>query len=123
MTGTCANFEELGDTTRHNPINLKTYRKTVLKGLYMSIDVFVGYGRGNLDSPATGAISISPNDSSDLSYLVRAIYVGGDGNITLVTTDNQTVTFIGLVAGTILPVRAKRVNSTDTTATNLIGLY
>jgi hypothetical protein len=52
-----------------------------------------------------------------------AIYVGGTGNIVWVLATGDTVTLDGAVAGTILPIMALRVNSTSTTATNLVGLW
>ncbi len=42
----------------------------------------------------------------------RAIYVGGAGDIVVVWPDGSTSTHVGVPAGTVLPVRAKRVNST-----------
>jgi hypothetical protein len=35
----------------------------------------------------------------------------------------QTVTFVGVAAGSVLPIRVARVNSTNTTATNIVALY
>lgn len=78
--------------------------------------------RTHLESPAKDAFAISGNDSTDLANSTRSIYVGGSGNIKLTTIDGSTVTFNGAIAGSILPIRAKRIFSTGTTATNLIGL-
>lgn len=77
----------------------------------------------NLESPASNAFAIVPSNTVDLDYATRAIYVGGDGNITLVTIKNETVTLVGVKAGSILPISVKRVNASLTTATNLVGLY
>ena len=77
-----------------------------------------------LDSPALNAAAITPNDATDLTEATRAIFVGGDGNIALdMAGDGTNIVFMGVVAGTILPVRATRVYSTNTTASNLIALY
>lgn len=74
-------------------------------------------------APASYAFVITPNNTTDLEQVTRAIYVGGDGNIAMRLANNDThVDFIGVKAGTILPVRANRVRATDTTATGLIGL-
>jgi hypothetical protein len=35
----------------------------------------------------------------------------------------STVTFVGLVGGTILPIQVTRVYSTDTTASDIVALY
>ena len=77
----------------------------------------------DVDSPAIDAAAITPSDSVNLAKVVKAIYIGDDGNVSLITPKGNVVTFVGLVAGTILPVRASRVNATLTTAANLIGLY
>lgn len=74
-------------------------------------------------STATFVFTITPHDTNELTAFVRGLYVGGAGDVALVCEDNSTsVTFVGVPAGAILPVRAKRVLSTGTTATNLIGL-
>jgi hypothetical protein len=52
-----------------------------------------------------------------------AIYVGGSGDIAVVFSNDQAVTFIGALAGTIIPVAAKRVNSANTSATDLLALF
>jgi len=76
-----------------------------------------------MNSPAANAFAITPDNSTDFDQVTRAIYVGGDGDIAAVLIDDSVVTFSGAVAGTIIPVRMKRVNSTNTDATNLVGLY
>jgi hypothetical protein len=74
-------------------------------------------------STAWFVFAITPNDSVDLAAFIRGIYVGGTGDVALICEDNTAaVTFVGVPTGTILPVRAKRVLSTGTTATNLVGL-
>ena len=73
-------------------------------------------------SPALEAFAITPHDSTDFEQVTRGIYVGGAGNIVAVMSDGTAVTFTGALVGTILPIRARRVNSTNTTATNLVGL-
>lgn len=75
--------------------------------------------------PALGAVAITPNDSTDNvgGKPVRAIYVGGAGDIALTTSNGEDVTFVGALVGTIIPIRPSRIKSTNTTATNLLGLY
>lgn len=82
---------------------------------------FKNHGIGKTD-PALDAFSITPSDVTDFDNQARAIYVGGDGNISVVTPKNNTVVFNGVKAGSILPIACIRVNSSSTTATNLIGL-
>jgi len=73
------------------------------------------------DSCAQSATSITPADS-DLSLPMRSLYIGGSGNVRVTTVNGHDVTFVGVAAGTILPVSIKRVWTTSTTATNIIGL-
>jgi len=74
------------------------------------------------DSPSVDQVSITPNDGADLLSPVSSLYVGVSGNVTLVGAKGNTVTFVGVPGGTILPVAVVRVLATGTTATNLIGL-
>lgn len=86
-------------------------------------DDFDTYHTG-LSDTAANAAAITPHDSTDLSRTTRGIYVGGAGNVSVEMKSTGTaVVFQGLAAGTILPVRATRVNATGTTATNLIALW
>jgi len=76
----------------------------------------------SLESPASGAFSITPHNTNELASVTRGVYVGGAGNLSVIMRDGQQVTFVGLSAGSILPIRARLVKSTGTTATNLVGL-
>lgn len=87
----------------------------------MPTDAFSNQNPG-LSAPASDGFAITPNDGADLARVPRAIFVGGAGAVALVTKRGTTLTFSGLTAGTILPVRANRVLATGTTATLLIGL-
>lgn len=70
---------------------------------------------------AENAFAITPSDVTDIS--ATSLYIGGAGNLAVLTAGADTVTFNGVLAGTILPVEVTRVLSTGTTATNIIGLY
>ena len=85
-------------------------------------DNFKGIANG-LNFPATRAVSIVASDTDELEYVTRAIYIGGDGDVKVVTSDGDTVIFQGLLAGTLLPIRVRQVYSTGTTATNMIALW
>jgi hypothetical protein len=85
-------------------------------------DEFEGYFSG-LDSPASDALEVVPNDSADLATTARAIYVGGAGDVKIDTVRGSTVTFRGVLAGYEIPVRTRRVHSTGTTATNMIAMW
>lgn len=73
--------------------------------------------------PAISVASVTPSDSTNLSSIARALWVGGAGDVAVVCPDNTVATLVGVPAGTLLPVRAKRVNSTNTTATSIVALY
>jgi len=73
------------------------------------------------DSCAQSATVITPADS-DLSLIQRCLYIGGGGAVRVTTVNGHDVTFSGVLAGTILPVSVKRVWSTSTTASGIIGL-
>lgn len=78
----------------------------------------------DLSSPAKGSYAVTPSDATVLSPLPRALYVGGAGNVAvMLSEDSAAVTLIGVAAGQTLPVRAKRVMATNTTATNIVALY
>lgn len=77
----------------------------------------------NSNLPATAAIAITTSDSTDFAAGVcRAIYVGGAGNVVAIV-NGSAVTFVSAQAGSVLPIRASRVNATSTTATSLVALY
>lgn len=81
----------------------------------------VGSAAGS--DPAYNAVAITASDSVDIAAPVRAIYVGSAGNVVITTVAGTDVTFTGVPAGMILPVRAVRVKATNTTATGLVGLW
>lgn len=85
-------------------------------------DVYQGQASG-LDSPARKAFAVSPSDSTDLTTSTRAIWVGTPGNIeAILVDDSASVTFANVPGGSILPIRARRVRATGTTAGSLVGL-
>lgn len=77
------------------------------------------------DYPAQGAIDLDAlkSDTVDLTADVRAIQIDGTAGAVKVTFVDDTVfTFNNLVVGMIYPFRVKRIWSTGTAATNVIGL-
>ena len=75
----------------------------------------------NATHPASTVIAITPSDVTVLQDDLRALYVGGAGNVTVLTSGGQTVTFNGVPAGYILPISVKQVRA-STTATNILAL-
>jgi len=80
-----------------------------------------------MDIPANRGVPITTSDTVNIVDPARdalpvAIYVGGAGVVRAVFQDNTTADFTA-IAGEILPISIKRVNSTGTTATLLIALF
>ena len=73
--------------------------------------------------PAYNAVEVAPNDGVDLTNTSRALYVGGAGDVKVDMYGTGTVTFVGVSAGSLLPVRVDRVYSTGTTATSIVALW
>ncbi|MEM6711376.1 MAG: hypothetical protein AAF590_03750 [Pseudomonadota bacterium] len=86
-----------------------------------SSDPFSSHMAG-LESPASDGFVIVPSDSADLSSVTRAIYVGSGGDLVATMKSGTSITFTGLLAGTVLPIRVSAVAATGTSAGNLIGL-
>ena len=76
-----------------------------------------------LDSPYEHAAAVTPNDSVDLANATRGIFVGGAGNLAVITLGGETVTLTGVTAGSMLRLRVSRIKSTGTTATNIMALW
>lgn len=77
---------------------------------------------GNFDGYSR-AVAITPSDATNFTDgACHAIYVGGAGNITAIV-NGTAVLFAGAVVGSVLKIRATRVNATGTAATNLVALY
>lgn len=77
----------------------------------------------NFSDPAGHAAALTLHDTNELAYYSRGLYVGGAGNLKVTTVNGEAVTFVGVPAGTILPVRAKIVWSTGSTATSVVALW
>lgn len=72
--------------------------------------------------PSTTLFAITKSDTTTFSPAIRQVYVGGAGDVTVVTEDNVTVTFTGVPAGaTIGPFFVKQIKSTGTSATNMVA--
>lgn len=77
----------------------------------------------NQSSPAVNFSAVTPSDTVNLIATARALYVGVAGDVVCVNASGTAITFVGVSAGSILPVKTTRVNSTSTTATNIVALF
>lgn len=74
-------------------------------------------------NPARGAIAVTKSDSTVLAPDVKALFIGGAGDVAVyMRGSTTTVTFSGCAAGQLLPIQVDRVLAA-TTATNIIALY
>lgn len=76
----------------------------------------------NKSDPCGKFTAITPSDTVFLTDPCFAIYVGGAGNVVCLNEDGDAITFVGVAAGTVLPITTSRVNATSTTATSLVAL-
>jgi hypothetical protein len=51
------------------------------------------------------------------------LYVGTGGTLSITTWGGQTVTMVGVVSGSYVPVQVARVNATGTSASNIIAFW
>lgn len=77
-----------------------------------------------LASPSVNASVVTPDDATELAYVTRGLYVGGAGALSVIMRDEtEAVTFAGLPAGSVLPIRVKLVRATGTTATSIVAIW
>lgn len=65
----------------------------------------------------------SSSSQAGLGNTGAFLYVGGTGNVSVVTIGGDTITFNGVPAGTTLPIQALKLRSTGTTATLINALW
>ena len=69
------------------------------------------------------AVTITPSNTDELADAVRAIYVGGLGDLKVIFWgDSTAVIFKAVPVGTIIEGIIKKVEATGTTATLLVGI-
>ena len=72
-------------------------------------------------------VAVTLSDSVDIpTGMTDALWVGtkgATGTLVAVREDGTTVTFVGIAAGTLLPIAVKRVNTTTTDVSNVVALY
>lgn len=76
----------------------------------------------SIEGPATGVLTITPSNTANLARSPRAIWVGGAGDVAVEMIDGTNGVLSGIPAGTLMPVRVRKVLATGTTATGIVGL-
>ena len=86
------------------------------------VDAFAD-NTSSLTSPPESGAEITPQDSTELSHVTRALYVGGEGSLRVRMLGGAVVTLANVPAGSIMPLRVTAVLGTGTTATGIVGLW
>jgi hypothetical protein len=77
----------------------------------------------SIEFPAVRLRAVTPNDTTPLVFVCKALYVGTGGNVAIMASeDTAAVTLTNVQSGSIIPVRARRVMATGTTATGIVAL-
>lgn len=77
----------------------------------------------SVSAPATRLVAVVPHDTNPLSDVPKALYVGTGGTIVLAGIAGSDATLANVPDGTILPIRARFVRASGTTAQAIVGLY
>ena len=72
-------------------------------------------------APGSDGFSITPSDTNNFVSIARSLYVGVAGDVAVVTPAGTVLVHKGVQAGAILPIMARRINATGTTASSIIG--
>lgn len=92
----------------------------------MASPVVTFSGAALVDAPASRAFICPHSDAVDLEHPTRGIYIGETGDVYVDMFDRgSNIPFFAVQAGTLLPLRVKRVRSTGTTVPvgKVIGVY
>lgn len=71
--------------------------------------------------PAMQAKAVTKSDTTTIGGC-RALYIGTAGDLTVDTAGQTDIAFVGVPAGTILPLAVLRVKAA-TTASDIVALY
>lgn len=89
----------------------------------MGAEPFPNFREGMV-GPVTRSVAVTPNDNTDLPEVPRALFVGGAGSLSVILQkDSAALSWSNVPAGSVLPIRPKRIRQTGTTAGNIIALY
>ncbi len=84
-------------------------------------DRYDGYS-SSFAGPAGHGFAIVPSDAADLPEITRALYVGMGGSLAIVLQSGAELTLQGVAAGTLLPLRVRRLKASGTSASAVVGL-
>ena len=75
-----------------------------------------------------GFVTVTPSNTDNIAKnaagrFPRALRFGTGGTAVLIATDDSVATIINIANGETIDCDTKRVNSTGTTAANIVGIY
>jgi hypothetical protein len=73
--------------------------------------------------PSSSFLAITKSDSTVYSPPPRMVYVGGVGDLAVVDANGVNTVFKAVPTGTTLLIRPSQIMSTNTTATNIVGMF
>jgi hypothetical protein len=82
----------------------------------------IGNNANKLTPPGYGVVEVTPHDTNNLTSPSRGLYIGTAGDVKIMAVNGSIATFIGAASGSVLPIQAKRVYATGTTATNIVAI-
>jgi hypothetical protein len=76
-----------------------------------------------VSTPVRTLRAVTPNDDADLpDGICKCLFVGTPGPISIVAADDSVAVVVTVPQG-VLPIRAKRVRATGTTASAIVAGY
>jgi len=67
-------------------------------------------------------LSVSKSDTTNIVSPIRRLYVGTGGNINIADLENNSVIYKNVPSSAVIDMNILRVNETDTTAADFVGL-
>lgn len=74
------------------------------------------------DYSAKKLFAITPSNTELLPLVTKAIYVGTGGTIAIMAQNDSVAVTLTVADGAMLPIRAKAIMATGTSASNIVGL-
>jgi len=84
---------------------------------------YTGRQRGLAEQTAERVAAVTPSDAADLPEWAAALDIGTGGDVRITTWAGDVHTFRNRPSGSVLPVKARRVWATGTTAQDIAALY
>lgn len=75
----------------------------------------IGAGYGAVEIAASGTVTV-PNG-------VRCLYIGGTGDLVCTMVEGGEVTFAGVPAGMLLPIKCREIDMDTSSCTDVVALY